>query len=208
MMELYIHRYIPVTEVEGPGKRFAIWVQGCSIRCKGCAVPWTWVNENGTKMNVENLFEFIKDSKEQNEIEGVTFLGGEPFDQAEALGELGRKVKQLGLTVMTFTGYLYDDLKKQKQNQRLLSVTDLLIDGPFIEEKLDLSRPWVGSSNQNYHFLTDVYKHLETNFHQFQNKIEIRISQNGTISVNGMATKDTLKEILNQHTFKRIRSNT
>ena len=87
-MELIIHRYIPVTAVEGPGKRFCLWVQGCSIRCEGCGVPWTWAKENGEKISVEKLLKEIVKSQEENSIEGVTFLGGEPFDQPEGLGEL------------------------------------------------------------------------------------------------------------------------
>src|SRR5690606_14313327 len=108
-MELVIHRYLPLTTIEGPGKRFCIWVQGCSIRCVGCGVPWTWSKKNGSIMSVEELIREIKKSKEENNIEGLTFLGGEPFDQAEALGKLAHRIKDLGLTVMTFSGYLFED---------------------------------------------------------------------------------------------------
>ncbi|MBS4196296.1 4Fe-4S single cluster domain-containing protein [Lederbergia citri] len=205
-MELVIHRYLPLTTVEGPGKRFCLWVQGCSIRCEGCGVPWTWSKKNGKTIRVEDLFNEIKKSKDENNIEGVTFLGGEPFDQAEALGELAFLVKDLGLTVMTFSGYHYEDLQKRKNAQRLLANTDLLIDGPFIKDKLDLSRPWVGSSNQRYHFLTSVYKHLENNLMTIGNKIEIRISEEGAVSVNGMATQQTLNELFDMKEFRKIKS--
>lgn len=205
-MELMIHRYLPLTTVEGPGKRFCLWVQGCSIRCEGCGVPWTWSKKNGTSISVEELFLEIKRSKLEHNIEGVTFLGGEPFDQAEPLGELARKVKELGLTVMTFSGYLYENLEKRKECHNLLNATDLLIDGPFMKDKLDLSRPWVGSSNQRYHFLTTAYQHLENKLTTIENKIEVRITKDGFVSVNGMATQLTLNELFDKNEFKHIKN--
>ncbi|WP_349409948.1 4Fe-4S single cluster domain-containing protein [Pseudalkalibacillus sp. SCS-8] len=205
-MQLIIHRYIPETKVEGPGKRFCLWVQGCSIRCEGCGVPWTWSKENGNTIEVSELFHEIEKSKRKNGIEGVTFLGGEPFDQAEALGELAEKVKKIGLTIMTFSGYHYEDLREQEKCQKLLESADLLIDGPFVKDKLDLSRPWVGSSNQRYHFLTPAYKHLEDQLSSIENKVEIRIGSDGLVSVNGMATQQTLEELFNRDDFKAIKA--
>ncbi|MFK2825996.1 4Fe-4S single cluster domain-containing protein [Bacillus sp. B190/17] len=204
-MELVIHRYLPLTTVEGPGKRFCLWVQGCSIRCEGCGVPWTWSKKKGKSISVEDLFMEIKKSKQKNNIEGVTFLGGEPFDQAEALGKLASMVRELGLTVMTFSGDLYENLKKRKECQNLLEAADLLIDGPFMKDKLDLSRPWVGSSNQRYHFLTPAYKHLEDQLMTIGNKIEIRITKDGLVSVNGMATQQTLNELFDRGEFRKLR---
>lgn len=204
-MDLIIHRYIPVTAVEGPGKRFCLWVQGCSIRCEGCGVPWTWSKENGEKISVEKLFEKIVKSQKENNIEGVTFLGGEPFDQPEELGELARMVQELGLSVMTFSGYLIEDLKERPECQKFLANADLLIDGPFVKSKLDLSRPWVGSSNQRYHFLTSRYQHLEENLKSINNKVEVRVGEDGTVSVNGMITQQTLAELFEGNDFKKVK---
>ncbi|MBU5268243.1 4Fe-4S single cluster domain-containing protein [Virgibacillus proomii] len=204
-MKLVIHRYLPCTTVEGPGRRFCLWVQGCSIRCEGCGVPWTWSKQNGKTVTVEELFREIEKSRKENDIEGVTFLGGEPFDQAEALGKLAAMVKKVGLTVMTFSGYLYEELKNRTKACDLLAYTDLLIDGPFEKEKLDLSRPWVGSFNQRFHFLTSAYKYLENELVGMGNKIEIRISKNGLVSVNGMATQETLNELFDVSEFKKIK---
>jgi anaerobic ribonucleoside-triphosphate reductase activating protein len=205
-MNLIIHRYIPVTSVEGPGKRFCLWVQGCSIRCEGCGVPWTWAKDNGTTISVEELFEEIKISKLKNDIEGVTFLGGEPFDQAEALGKLALMVKKIGLSIMVFSGYHYEDLQKREECLNLLNTADLLIDGPFVKERLDLSRPWVGSANQRYHFLTHVYKYLENQLSTIINKVEVRIGDDGFVSINGMATQQTLNELFSQSAFKKIKT--
>jgi anaerobic ribonucleoside-triphosphate reductase activating protein len=74
----------------------------------------------------------------------------------------------------------------------LLEVTDLLIDGPFIATEKDFSRPWVGSSNQQFHFLSKRYRHLEKQLARFTNGLEIRLMPNGGIFINGMMEKEML----------------
>lgn len=196
-MNLQIHRFLPLTKAEGPGKRACLWVQGCSINCNGCAVPWTWTSKGGHLISTQELYEKIMESKLKNGIEGVTFLGGEPFDQAIALADLAKKLKAEGLSIMTFSGYTYEHLLNAKRNdwEDLLKVTDLLIDGPFIQDKLDISRPWVGSSNQNYRFLTDRYLPLRDNLFEIPNRLEVRLQTNGQIMINGMATSKTIEEL-------------
>ncbi|MYL65999.1 4Fe-4S cluster-binding domain-containing protein [Bacillus hwajinpoensis] len=197
-MELQTHRFIPITHVEGPGKRACLWVQGCPIQCKGCGVPWTWPKDGGTSISVDELFEKIRISLKENNIEGVTFLGGEPFEQAEGLVELSKMVKSLGLSIMTFSGYTIEKIKgfNCSRCDELLSLTDLLIDGPFVESKLDLSMPWKGSSNQRYHFLTHRYAELEDKLEQIPNRIEVQFGENGEFAVNGMAQQTDLKNLL------------
>jgi anaerobic ribonucleoside-triphosphate reductase activating protein len=197
-MDVNIHRFLPYTTVEGPGKRACLWVQGCPIRCEGCGVPWTWSQKGGTKISVENLFQKILDSKLKYDIEGVTFLGGEPFEQAEALYELAKRVRKIGLSVMTFSGYYLETIEQSTRKgwHLLLSVTDLLVDGPFVQSKLDVSRPWIGSSNQRYHFLTSRYSHLKNKLSTIPNRIEIRLEPNGNISINGLAKQETLHNLI------------
>ena len=125
-----------------------------------------------------------------NRIEGVTFLGGEPFEQAKALGVIAEAVRKKGLSVVCFTGGKYEELKQNPDNKKLLDNTDLLIDGEFIEELTDYSRPWCGSSNQRYHFLTDRYD--EEIFTKYKNKVEINISKNGQTFMNGMGNFDEI----------------
>jgi len=184
---LYIHDFIPVTEVEGPGKRACIWVQGCSIRCKSCMVPHTWEQNAGQPICIDDLFAQLSSNQE---IEGLTVLGGEPMDQAEALLPLLTNVKGIGLSLIVFTGYYLEQLTSSAQ-KRIVELCDLLIDGPYVKSLTDFSRPWIGSKNQRIHFLTDRYKqqHLETY------PIEVRIAPNGEIKINGMLS-DTLLETL------------
>lgn len=192
-MKLRIYKIISKTKVEGPGTRCCIWVQGCSIHCKGCWARETWTFDGGELLNIDEIYNMIRNIKG---IEGVTFLGGEPFEQASALYKLATKIKHIGLTVVTFTGYTYEYIVKahKKEWNDLLSVTDLLIDGPFEEDKFNLSRPWIGSSNQNYRFLTPTYKYLEKNLSRIKNKIEVRLHENGTIFINGMGDFNNIKK--------------
>ena len=83
-------------------------------------------------------------------------------------------------------------LKNRQDFQELIRYVDILIDGRYEEDKQDFSRPWVGSSNQNYYFFTDRYD--ESIISKYKNKIEVRIDKNNKISLNGMGNfKELLK---------------
>jgi anaerobic ribonucleoside-triphosphate reductase activating protein len=183
---LRIHRFLPETEVEGPGRRAALWVQGCPIRCPGCANEPTWSFEGGCQMSVAGLFDEIS---RQPRIEGVTFIGGEPFSQASALAALGRLCRAHSLSVVTFTGYEYTHLiaAGRPDWNALLAITDLLLAGPFKEDQRDFSRPWIGSRNQEVVFLTDRYRRLEEQGFSSKNGLEVQIGSNGRIRLNGLA---------------------
>ena len=186
-MKLRVFNILKNTKVEGPGNRYCIWTQGCSRHCKGCQAVHAWSHRGGTLLEVNSI---IEDILNQKNIEGVTFLGGEPFEQAEALGEIAKAVHNTGLSVLCFTGGYLEGLKTDNKNKLLLDNIDLLIDGPFEIDKLDYSRPWCGSSNQRYHFLTEKYN--EEIFAKYKNKVEINISKNGQIFMNGMGDFDRI----------------
>ena len=187
-MQLRVFNIIKNTKVEGPGNRYCIWVQGCSRHCKGCQAVHTWAHDKGELYEVGDILKDI--FLQKGKIEGVTFLGGEPFEQAEALGVIAEAVKERGLSVVCFTGGKYEELQNNPVNKKLLDNTDLLIDGEFVEELTDYSRPWCGSSNQRYHFLTDRYN--EEIFTKYTNKVEVNISKNGQIFINGMGNFDEI----------------
>lgn len=180
-MKLRVFNILKNTKVEGPETRYCIWVQGCSRHCRGCQAVHTWSHSGGILYDVNDI---ISDIKKTKNIEGVTFLGGEPFEQAEALGIIAKAVKETGLGVLCFTGGLFEELRLIDENKTLLENIDLLIDGAFEADKIDYSRPWCGSSNQRYHFLTNRYN--EDIFKKYTNKVEINISKTGTIFMNGM----------------------
>ena len=145
----------------------------------------------GSKYTVEELFSLIK---QETQIEGVTFLGGEPFEQTKELAVLAQMIKSASLSVVCFTGYTLEELrlKNSADINSFLENIDLLIDGGFEKEKFDLSRPWVGSSNQRFIFLTDRYNQEEISL--YKNKIEVRISQDGKTEINGMGDFDKVKQ--------------
>jgi anaerobic ribonucleoside-triphosphate reductase activating protein len=125
-----------------------------------------------------------------SEIEGVTFTGGEPFAQAAPLAALGAMCRDIGLSVVTFSGYEYISLKSANRSDwdALLRVTDLLLSGPFVQAKRDFSRPWVGSKNQEFIFITDRYRDLEPILRMIPNRIEMTADERGRILINGMAS--------------------
>ena len=149
-MELRIAGTVNDSIVDGPGIRFTIFTQGCPHDFKGCHNPQTHSFDGGTVISTEALLDKIKGNPL---LDGVTFSGGEPFCQAEALAYLGREIKKLGLNVVTYTGYIFEKLYEEREQNHwneLLEVTDVLIDGPFILEQKDWEIKFRGSSNQRY----------------------------------------------------------
>jgi anaerobic ribonucleoside-triphosphate reductase activating protein len=192
-MKIRIHKILKQTKVEGPKTRYCIWFQGCSKHCKGCWAKATWDFNSGNDLEVE---EILKDILSTKNIDGVTFLGGEPFEQNEALLYLAKNVQEHGLSVVCFTGNKYEEIK-EKYSQTLLYI-DLLIDGEFKEEEKDYSRPWVGSKNQNYHFLTNKFN--ESILKEYKNKIEINISKDGLTFINGMGNFEKFTQNIGMYT--------
>ena len=185
-----VFKLLKNTQVEGPGKSFCIWVQGCKKHCPNCWAKDTWEFGVGKEYSVDDLFYQINEVKD---IEGVTFLGGEPLEQAQELAELSVRIKELGLSIVCFTGYTIEELQAKNDNavNLFLDNVDLLIDGGFEQDKYDLSRPWVGSSNQRYIFLTDFYN--QEIISQYKNKIEARIGEDGRLEINGMGDFEQIR---------------
>lgn len=188
-MKVKIYRILKQTKVEGPKTRYCIWFQGCSKHCKGCFAKETWDFNAGKEYDAQEL---LKDILSTKNIDGVTFLGGEPFEQPQALEFLCKNIKNAGLSVVCFTGKKYENIKKRYHS--ILSNIDLLIDGEFDEAQKDFSRPWVGSKNQNYYFLTDRFN--KNILEEYKNKVEINVKKNGVLFINGMGDFDKLEEQL------------
>jgi len=178
---------LPCTEVEGPGKRFAIWVQGCPQRCVGCCNPEMQEFEEKSWVSVSDLIGQIR--KHEDEIEGITLVGGEPVCQYPALGKLALSIQTMtDLGVMLFTGFKLEDLQKiakeDLEMERFLDHIDLVIDGVFIEKNKSEKRRYVGSDNQRIHFLSDRYRKYENCWPDGDGAIEIRFDGKEII-ING-----------------------
>ena len=117
--------------VDGEGLRAVIWAQGCSHNCKGCHNPETHSFDKGVLLEVDELKQMIKDLTLQD---GITLSGGDPFFQAEAMAEIAKYAKELGLNVWAYTGFLFEDLLKNEKTKNLLNYIDVLVDGKFVLE--------------------------------------------------------------------------
>lgn len=194
-----IARFLPSTRAEGPGNRTAVWMQGCSIRCPGCFNPHMWAFRGGERLTSMELSARVLDANTQ----GLTLLGGEPFDQALPLAEVAAAVRRAGRSVMTFTGYTTWQIDQAVDAGRedvaaLLGETDLLVAGPFLADQIDTARPWVGSTNQEFVLLTDRFPYLLDDLSSTPDRIEISVDRSGHIAVNGWAELDVLDELLSQ----------
>ncbi len=128
-------------------------------------------------------------------VEGVSFLGGEPTAQAAGLAAVARGVRAHGKSVMVFSGYTLAELRGRKDPavDDLLAHTDLLVDGRYLEARRTTSRRWIGSDNQELHFLSERYHPGDPRFAE-DNTLEIRL-KNGVVTVNGYPVKGALTVI-------------
>lgn len=141
--------------VDGDGLRAVIWTQGCSHNCKGCHNPETHDFTKGFLVDTEEVKEKISNLKLQD---GITFSGGDPFFQPEAVMELAKYAKELGFSVWAYTGFTYEELLTLPKQRELLNYIDVLIDGKFILEQKSLAIKFRGSTNQR---IIDVVKSLK-----------------------------------------------
>ena len=109
-MKIRIHKILKNTKVEGPKTRYCIWFQGCSRHCNGCWAKATWDFNAGIEYDVNEILTDILNTKN---IDGVTFLGGEPFEQPEALEFLCKNIKNAGLSVICFSGNTINNLSSR-----------------------------------------------------------------------------------------------
>lgn len=159
-MEIRIAGTVEDSIVDGPGLRFVVFTQGCPHRCDGCHNPETHDFAGGKATTTDALFE---QCMENPLCSGVTFSGGEPFCQAEALYELGSRFKSAGKHLMCYSGWTFEELLAKAQREgsvgKLLSIADVLVDGKFDISKRSLSLQYRGSSNQR---LINVQESLKT----------------------------------------------
>jgi anaerobic ribonucleoside-triphosphate reductase activating protein len=176
------------TEAEGPGRRLALWVQGCTIRCPGCCNPEMFTKVGGTDMTVDAVIERVSQA---GPIEGVSILGGEPFEQAAQVAEVARRVRERGLTVMVYSGYTIAELRDRAMRDAgvtdLLAQIDLLVDGRYDRDLAEppppVGRRWLGSTNQVMHFLTAAYSADDERM-RGANTVEVHW-RDGKLVVNG-----------------------
>ena len=182
---------LPCTEAEGPGRRAALWVQGCNKRCRGCCNPAYLQLVERELVSVSSVLEWLENAHHTHDLEGVTFLGGEPMLQAQGLAVVAQGAQSLGLSVMVFSGYTKTELDVMQLPgvDQLLRYTDVLVDGPYEASLPEISRRWAGSTNQQFNYLTARYDARIESYGTVERVLEVRLRRDGSIFVNGWPEK-------------------
>lgn len=192
--QLRIHNMLFHTRVLGPELRAAIWLQGCSRRCKGCMSPLTQPLDGGRLEDVEKIIHLLLAVKE---IEGITISGGEPFLQADSLAYLLSELRQRSdLGIIIYTGYRLDELKEMndRNTERIISLADIIIDGEYVDE-LNNGGALKGSNNQKVHFLSDRYLKYRAVYEEKVRNVEVFATERDLFMV-GIPEKQTLYEYI------------
>ena len=139
--------------VLGPGRRSVVWVAGCPLACPGCITPELWASDSGADVPVEALVAELA----EHAVDGITWTGGEPFEQAAALAEITRHIRERrhGMSVMAYSGFTRHNLERRADPacSALLAQLDLLVDGRYMRARHAAVR-WRGSANQVVHDLS------------------------------------------------------
>lgn len=156
-MNIQVAGFLDNSLVNGEGLRAVLFVSGCSNNCPGCHNKEMQNYNYGEKLDVKEIFKRIEDN---SIIRGVTFSGGEPFDQARGLCELAGLIKNKGLSLWSYSGYTFEEILNSgdKSKIELLKFIDVLVDGPFKEELTDGAPKYAGSKNQR---IIDVKESLK-----------------------------------------------
>ncbi len=185
---LNVAEIIENSYANGPGLRSVIWFQGCNLHCKNC------YNKDFWPFVQKNLFtpkELVSKIVQNKNIEGITLTGGEPLLQYPALLNFLILIKKHGLSVISFTGFNFNEVEKSRMKD-ILDYIDIIIAGPYIEELSTKKIPLVSSTNQELIFLTRIYSNKDL---KDEKVVEIFIDDK-EIQVTGFPTKRFLKEVL------------
>lgn len=146
-MKLRIAGLADDSVVDGDGCRFTIFVQGCPHNCPHCQNPDTHDFNGGYETDTELIWEKIQANPL---LSGITFSGGEPLCQPVPLTQLAKKAHAAGLDVWCYTGSILEELtaRRDADIDALLEEVDVLVDGPYIHERKDLTLRFRGSGNQ------------------------------------------------------------
>lgn len=154
-MQIRIAGIVNDSIVDGPGIRLTVFFQGCVHHCFNCHNPETHDLNGGYLIDSDEIIQKVKNNPL---LDGITLSGGDPLLQVEGVIELSKKCKELGLNVVCFTGFTYEELTKFSKFDSLIENIDYLIDGRYVESLRDLSLRYRGSSNQR---IIDIKKTKE-----------------------------------------------
>ena len=153
--EIRIMNIVNSSSVDGTGFRDVLFVSGCPHHCEECHNPETWDYNAGEETTVGEVYEALC----QSSITNVTFSGGEPFEQCEALYHLAKAIKEnTGKTIWIYSGYTFEQIVFDKEKRKLLQLCDVLVDGRYEKDNTELNMRFRGSLNQR---IIDVDKSMK-----------------------------------------------
>jgi anaerobic ribonucleoside-triphosphate reductase activating protein len=197
MVQLYIGSIRAHAIGEGPGRRTAIFVSGCSIRCPGCQNPHLFERSAGRAMMADEVMSAVIAAKDS----GVSLLGGEPLDQAEGVAELCAALRAQNIHIVVYTGYLYEKLVARSQSEPalrdILDTADVLVDGPYIEALGDENSQFRGSRNQRVIDLPRTRASGTLTLLNWDTRLTI-VLQSGAINVPACETTRPLVRLLGE----------
>lgn len=178
-MRLRVHAIEERSRANGPGARFVVWLQGCTLGCPGCFNPATHEPAGGRETTVAEIADQLART---HGIEGVSLSGGEPLQQAEAAIALLDAARTLGLSTLAFSGYALDEIRSLPHGADVLARLDVLIDGRYVAGER-LATGLRGSANQRIHLLTTRYQRADV---EATPVAEIRIAPGGDVVLTGV----------------------
>jgi len=168
-----VHAIEPRSRANGPGTRFVLWFQGCTLGCAGCFNPGTHA-AGGREVDVDTL--------DFGEADGISFSGGEPMQQPDAALALLRRARSLGLTTLMFSGYTRAEIEAEPLGPAVLAALDVLVDGRYVAADR-LATGLRGSANQRIVLLTDRYTRADV---EATPVAEVRIGPTGELTLTGV----------------------
>ncbi|ADD44917.1 4Fe-4S single cluster domain-containing protein [Stackebrandtia nassauensis] len=175
-----VHATLSDSRANGPGERFVVWFQGCSLACPGCFNPETH-GPDAEELSVAELAGRVLARADR--WEGITLTGGEPLQQPEAVAELCRRIREGSrLGVLILTGYTRGEIEADPARLAAVADADLVIAGRY-NAGLRLGTGLRGSSNKTYWWLTDRYREADL---AAVPEAEVRIGADGTLIFTGM----------------------
>jgi anaerobic ribonucleoside-triphosphate reductase activating protein len=177
-----IHAFEPRSRANGPGARFVVWFQGCTLGCPGCFNPTTHDAAGGRSVSLDELIGELTRTASSGHIEGISLSGGEPLQQPQAARALLDAARGLGLSTLAFSGYTIDEIRARTGGPDVLAQLDVLIDGRYLASDR-LASGLRGSANQRIQLLTPRYSRTDV---EATPVAEIRIGPTGEVILTGV----------------------
>lgn len=175
-----LHAYEPRSRANGPGARFVVWFQGCTLGCPGCFNPTTHPTAGGREAPLDELIAEL--TRAAPTVEGLSLSGGEPLQQPAAAVALLDAARALGLSTLAFSGYTIDEIRALPGGPDVLARLDVLIDGRYVARDR-LASGLRGSANQRVQLLTERYTRADV---ETTPVAEIRIGPTGDVILTGV----------------------